>query len=62
MHYRVTLHGFFCKTAQEDTTEPALHAAQENRWVSLMELNDFAFPAGHRKLIDFLQREMTGVY
>lgn len=55
MHYRVTLHGFFCETRAGDSTQPALHAAQENRWVTFAELDSFAFPAGHRKLIDHLR-------
>ncbi|MBI5557945.1 MAG: A/G-specific adenine glycosylase [Deltaproteobacteria bacterium] len=55
MHYRVTLHGFYCETTADEKGEPALHAAQENRWVTFSELRDFAFPAGHRKLIDFLR-------
>ena len=57
MHYRVTLHGFFCQAPEG---EPALHAAQENRWVRFEELDDFAFPAGHRKLIKFLQESGFG--
>jgi A/G-specific adenine glycosylase len=51
MHYRVILHGFICAGAGE----PELHAAQENRWVRFADLDGFAFPAGHRKLIKFLQ-------
>lgn len=59
MHYRVLLHGFHCIMANNDSAEPATHAAQENRWVTLEELNGFAFPAGHRKLIDYLQERAT---
>lgn len=55
MHYRVILHGFFCDAVAGEEKEPALHAAQENRWVRFTELNRFAFPAGHRKLIKFLK-------
>ena len=47
---RVTLHGFFCKA--EEGGEPHLHAASEGRWVSPSELADYAFPAGHRKLLE----------
>ena len=54
MNYRVTLHGFFCDLLP-DQNEPVLHAAQEARWVSLAELANFAFPAGHRKIINHLQ-------
>ena len=54
MNYRVTLHGFFCDLLPGQG-EPALHAAQEARWVSLAELEHYAFPSGHRKLIARLQ-------
>jgi A/G-specific adenine glycosylase len=50
--YRVTLHAYLC-TARAPIT-PILHAAQEYRWVRPDELERFAFPAGHRKLIDIL--------
>jgi A/G-specific adenine glycosylase len=32
--------------------EPKLHAATEYRWVEAEALDDFALPAGHRKLVD----------
>ncbi len=57
MHYRVTLHGFVCTLSGSDQNEPALHAAQQNKWVSWKELQDYAFPAGHRKLIDFIHNQ-----
>jgi A/G-specific adenine glycosylase len=53
MRYKVTLHGFSCSLI-EDCTEPVLQAAQDFRWVSLHELADYGFPAGHRKLIDYM--------
>ncbi|NOR10509.1 MAG: NUDIX domain-containing protein [Desulfovibrionaceae bacterium] len=53
MNYRVTLHGFFCDQKKKEQ-QPVLHAAQECRWVSREELDDFAFPVGHRKLIKLL--------
>ena len=52
MHYKVTLHGYFCTV--DGDNEPVLHAAQAGRWVTKEELSDFAFPAGHRKLIKML--------
>ncbi len=58
MHYRVTLHGFFCEISDGKNKKPALHAAQENRWVAIDELKKFAFPAGHRKLIDYLLEDI----
>ncbi len=57
--YRVTLHCFLC-TLGTDNTTPTLHAAVEYRWAPLDELDHFAFPAGHRKLIDQLRQEQEG--
>jgi len=53
MNYRVTLHCFFCKLA-DDKYEPVLHGAQEYRWVKPEDLLRYAFPSGHRKLLDYL--------
>jgi A/G-specific adenine glycosylase len=55
--YRVTLHCFFC-TLNRGQEEPVLHAAQEYHWASPSDLGRFAFPAGHRKLIDSLKRDL----
>jgi len=52
--YRVTLHCYFCHL-EDDRLEPVLHGAQEYRWVKPEVLSDYAFPAGHRKLIRFLK-------
>ncbi|UCD65362.1 MAG: A/G-specific adenine glycosylase [Deltaproteobacteria bacterium] len=59
--YRVTLHCYFC-SSQNGSYKPVLHGAQEYRWVSPKDLADYAFPAGHRKLIDHLQRNMELFY
>lgn len=61
--YRVALHCFALRDAAADGTageapEPALHAAQEGRWAALPDLDALAFPAGHRKLIDRLGRDI----
>lgn len=56
--YRVTLHCYFCVLAN-GRTDPVLHAAQEFRWVKPRELDRFAFPAGHRKLIDGIMGELV---
>ncbi|MFH2124489.1 MAG: A/G-specific adenine glycosylase [Pseudomonadota bacterium] len=55
--YKVILHCFLCSLdllESDESPDPILYAAQEYRWVSLPELADFAFPAGHRKLIEFM--------
>ena len=54
--YRVTLHGYFC-SLRDGHTKPVLHGAQEYRWVTPDELAGYAFPAGHRKLIEYLKKE-----
>ena len=53
--YRVTLHCYFCSVI-DDRHEPVLHTAQEYRWVKPAELSAFAFPAGHRKLINHVYK------
>ena len=55
--YRVTLHCYYCAIINGKTT-PALHAAQESRWIKPSELKKFAFPAGHRKLIATIQDDL----
>ncbi len=56
--YRVTLHCYFCSLL-DGRYEPVLHGAQEYRWVESKELSNYAFPAGHRKLILFLQKRFS---
>jgi A/G-specific adenine glycosylase len=56
MNYRVTLHSYFCSLA-DGNYEPVLHSAQEYRWIKPSALLHYAFPSGHRKLIDYLRRE-----
>lgn len=60
--YRVTLHCFLLRLATGDDDAPCpapvLTAAQESRWVLPTELAGFAFPAGHRKLIDQLANSL----
>ena len=53
--YKVTLHCFLVNLAQIDS-DPVLHAAQEYHWVPFKSLNNYAFPAGHRKLINYLEK------
>lgn len=48
--YRITLHCYDCRLLGS-RAEPVLHAAQEFRWACPEELEHFAFPAPHRRLI-----------
>ena len=54
--YRVTLHGFICRLHGKNST-PVLHAASRYRWVSVADLSEFPFPAGHRQLVVRLREE-----
>lgn len=59
--YRVTLHCFLLHLPEdggETAPEPALTAASEYRWAPLAELEALAFPAGHRKLMDIIRRDL----
>jgi A/G-specific adenine glycosylase len=60
--FRVTLHCFLLRlrdaATDAPTPAPVLTAAQESRWVLPGELSGFAFPAGHRKLIDRLANSL----
>jgi A/G-specific adenine glycosylase len=51
--YKVTLHCFFVSLKQDDC-DPVLHAAQEFHWLPFEQLHNYAFPAGHRKLMQFM--------
>ncbi|MCK5071261.1 MAG: A/G-specific adenine glycosylase [Desulfocapsa sp.] len=52
--YKVTLHCFLVSLAQLEL-DPVLHAAQEFHWLPFKQLDQYAFPAGHRKLIEFMK-------
>ena len=51
--YRVTLHCFGCRLVTGKTT-PRLTAAQDYRWLPPQELHRHGFPAGHRKILEYL--------
>jgi A/G-specific adenine glycosylase len=50
--YRVTLKAFFCTLKNDQSAQPTLHAASQYKWVPHNELKNFAFPAGHRQLVE----------
>ncbi len=54
--YRVTLHCYTCFLLN-GPQRPVLHEAQEYRWITPLDLHRFAFPAGHRKLIEFMRKK-----
>ncbi len=52
--YKVTLHCFLVSLEQSNS-DPVLHAAQEFHWLPFEQVDQYAFPAGHRKLIQFMK-------
>ena len=50
---RVTMHAFSCDLLDMDKL-PVLHAAVAGKWIRPEETAEYAFPAGHRKLLDRL--------
>jgi A/G-specific adenine glycosylase len=51
--YKVVLHCFTCRLVGKDTVA-RLQAAQDCRWILPGELAEYAFPAGHRKLLEYI--------
>lgn len=56
--YRVTLYSFFCRL-QDGQLTPVLHAASQFQWIERFEIKNFAFPSGHRKLIEKMETELV---
>jgi A/G-specific adenine glycosylase len=56
--FRVRLHAYQCELDPPDQ-EIRLGAAVEGRWVSLDELDDFAFPSANRRLIHTLRKKTS---
>ena len=50
---RVTMHGYFC-ALDGPRKDAVLHAATEGKWITPEETAEYAFPAGHRKLLEAL--------
>ncbi|MDW7773864.1 MAG: A/G-specific adenine glycosylase [Desulfobulbaceae bacterium] len=58
--YRVTLHSFVTGIRRGTNIEPKLTAALQYRWVTRQELDQYPFPAGHRRLVEKLQSAEAG--
>lgn len=61
MHYKVVLHSYVCFPIG-NLKNPVLTAAQDYTWVKHHNLRQFAFPAGHRKLLDHIQGCCPGLF
>lgn len=59
--YKVTLHCFLCCLNQEMSL-PNLSAAQNYHWITEDELNNYAFPAGHRKCIEYIHENEPDIF
>ncbi len=53
-HHKIILHCFLC-TLRGDKFEPVLQSACDYRWVESNDLDQFAFPAGPRKLLEYIR-------
>lgn len=56
--YRVTMHCYLCQPANGDQPEPVFNEASAGGFVKPDELSQYAFPAGHRRLIEFIKKEL----
>lgn len=54
--YRVTLHGHYLRYA-DGFREPELLEAVDGRFVTVSELERYAFPSGHRRLARFISQD-----
>ena len=52
--YRVVLHCYCCRLLGKGT-DLQLLAAQDGKWINPEEIHSFALPAGHRKLVAYIQ-------
>ena len=60
MHYKVVLHAFSCRLTG-GCTEPELREAQDFRWVVPHDLGRYGFPAGHRKIIEYMEKNFLRI-
>lgn len=55
--YRVTMHCYLCRSVSTKNLKPVFNEAVTGQFVSPKSLSDFAFPAGHRRLIECMHDE-----
>ncbi len=56
--YRVTMHCFLCHSVNGERPDPVFNEASKGGFVDPVELAQYAFPAGHRRLIEFMQKDL----
>lgn len=54
--YHVTMHCFLCRFAEEPS-EPVFNEAAEGGFMLPAELESYAFPAGQRRLVEFMKND-----
>lgn len=59
--YRVTMHCYLCKLTNGEVPKPIFHEAVEGHFMLPKELFRFAFPAGHRRLIECMENDASEV-
>ena len=52
--YKIVLHSFLCELLGQNT-QPVLHSVVDSRWIVPTELDQYAFPAGPRKILEYLK-------
>jgi A/G-specific adenine glycosylase len=55
-NHKIFLHSFLCTLAGK-RTEPILSSAVDHRWIYPAEIDQFAFPAGPRKVLEYIKAQ-----
>lgn len=56
--YRITMHCFLCRMENGDVPRPVFNEAVEGGFMVPDELTGYAYPAGHRRLLEHLQGDL----
>jgi A/G-specific adenine glycosylase len=59
-HHKIILHCFLCTLAGKKT-DPILSSAVDYRWIDPVEIDQFAFPAGPRKVIEYIKTQQLEI-
>lgn len=56
--YRVTMHCYLCRSTRDGVLAPIFNEAVEGLFITPSQLDKYAFPAGHRRLIEFMRGDL----
>lgn len=56
--YKVTMHCYLCHNKKSDVPAPVFNEAVDGLFVVPESLSGYAFPAGHRRLIEYMQTDL----